>query len=110
MPDSFDQYRYSPVEYLTSLIGHEGPESLLHEIKRQGLGTALLTKNDRLARGIEFFQVRISLTRLGLSEWKSVIRLLFEYIKMLQSHEPDRRYWREIVKRKKMVFENHEHR
>jgi len=60
--------------------------------------------------GIEFFQVRISLTRLGLNDWKSVIRLLFEYIKMLQTLEPDRRYWKEIVQRKKMVFENHEQR
>ena len=55
MKDSTAQYKYAPAEYFTSLIGHEGPESLLHEIKRQGLGTALLTKTDRLAKGLSFF-------------------------------------------------------
>lgn len=60
--------------------------------------------------GIEFFQVRISLTRLGLKDWKQVLRLLFEYIKMLQTLPPNLRYWKEIVHRKSMVFEYHEQR
>ena len=54
--------------------------------------------------------MRISLTRRGLKDWQSVLRLLFEYIKMLQELEPDYRYWQEIVQRKKMVFNNHEQR
>ena len=49
-------HKFAPNDYYTSLIGHEGPESVLSELKAQGLGTSLLTKIDRLANGLEYFR------------------------------------------------------
>ena len=49
-------HKFAPNDYYTSLIGHEGPESVLNELKKQGLGTSLLTKIDRLANGLEYFR------------------------------------------------------
>ena len=49
-------HKFAPNDYYTSLIGHEGPESVLNELKKQGFGTSLLTKIDRLANGLEYFR------------------------------------------------------
>ena len=41
-------------EYYMSLIGHEGPESILNELKKQGLGTSLSSNSYRFANGLEY--------------------------------------------------------
>ena len=43
-------------EYYMSLIGHEGPESILNELKKQGLGTSLSSNSYRFANGLEYFR------------------------------------------------------
>ena len=101
--------KVNPQEYFTSLIGHEGPESLLQEVKRQGLVDTLVTKKDNTAPGINHFEVSFNLTPKGLERWKTIMRHLFEYIKMLKTTVPSQRYWNEILKRQRMSFQNQDH-
>ena len=42
-------------DYYKSLIGQEGPESILNELKKQGLGTSLSSNSHRIAKGLEYF-------------------------------------------------------
>ena len=85
MDDPPKSMKIDPQEYFTSLIGHEGPESLLQEVKRQGLVDSIITRKTNYARGINNFEVMFNLTPKGLERWKTVIRHLFEYIKMLRT-------------------------
>ena len=43
-------------DYYKSLIGQEGPESILNELKKQGLGTSLSSNSYRVANGLEYFR------------------------------------------------------
>ncbi len=109
MDDPPKEMKINPQEYFTSLIGHEGPESLLQEVKRQGLVDSIITRKTSYARGINNFEVMFNLTPKGLERWKTVIRHLFEYIKMLRTTIPSARYWNEIIQRQRINYKNQDH-
>ena len=41
LPEAHTKWLTKPLHYLSHVIGHEGPNSLLSELKRQGLAIAL---------------------------------------------------------------------
>ena len=55
-----------PSGYLAHLIGHEGPGSVLSELKRLGWSNSLAAGSDAGARGYESFIVSVDLTEEGL--------------------------------------------
>ena len=52
--------------------------------------------------------VKIELTNIGLEKWKQVVRLVFDYLGMLQRLEPNKRYWNELLQRKEIIFNHNE--
>jgi len=59
---------FQPGKYLAHLIGHEGPGSLLSDLKAHGWVNALVAGRDDGARGFDFFMIQVDLTEAGLSE------------------------------------------
>jgi len=57
---------FQPSGYLAHLIGHEGPGSLLSELKRLGWSNSLAAGSDSGAKGYESFAVSVDLTEEGL--------------------------------------------
>ena len=79
---SFDKHWQSKVNYyISNVIGHEGPKSLLSELISQGLATTLMATDITRCRG-QFGEltVSISLTNKGVENYKDVLVLLFSYL------------------------------
>nr|CCA14855.1 nardilysinlike protein putative [Albugo laibachii Nc14] len=83
LPCLFDAYRMKPWKYIAHILEHEGPGSLTSVLKLRGLATSLGAGIDE-SDGYEFgsfgsiFDIRISLTRVGVDAWETIARLVFE--------------------------------
>ncbi|VDL58087.1 unnamed protein product [Hymenolepis diminuta] len=74
-----------PTNYLTHLLGHESAGSLLSELKRRQLATALVTESFRPGSGFASILLYIELTDQGLEKVDEIITLIFQYINMLKA-------------------------
>uniref|UniRef100_H2ZE61 Peptidase M16 middle/third domain-containing protein n=1 Tax=Ciona savignyi TaxID=51511 RepID=H2ZE61_CIOSA len=90
IPDLTEHYLSNPGSYLGHLIGHEGPGSLLSELKSMGWVNSLMAGEKGGARGFDFFIIQVDLTKQGLAHVDDIVVRMFQYIKMLkQSRTPE---------------------
>ena len=83
--DHRKNYRTKPLQYSAHLIGHEGPGSLLSNLKSKGLALNLNAGLSGLgAAGIEFFKIDIELSPLGMENIDPILVSLFQYIRMIR--------------------------
>lgn len=69
---------------LCTVLGHEGKESLLNELKRQGLAEKLNCGAARIGGNHLNFYLDIDLTDEGVQKLNQVIQITFEMIKILR--------------------------
>ena len=84
-PEVFD-HECKPVHLLSAILGHEGKESLLQQLKQEGLATALSTSPERI--GVQgLLDFTISLTPRGLADVDTVLERVFGMIHHLRSQK-----------------------
>lgn len=88
--------------YITFLLGHEGPGSLLAELKELGYCTVCDVDNFFYS-GFGFLDIDVNLTQ-GITKNNEIVQLLFQYIEMLKAKPPDRRIYEEIRKVNEIKF------
>lgn len=88
IPDLQDQHKSGPDNYLAHLIGHEGPGSLLSELRRRGWCNSLVGGPRHGAKGFGFFTVTVDLTLEGIEHGDDIVELIFQYIKLLRDTGP----------------------
>ncbi|XP_066923110.1 insulin-degrading enzyme-like [Clytia hemisphaerica] len=89
-------YKEKPSHYLSHLIGHEGPGSILSYLKKQSWVHALSAGEEGGAKGFSFFVIAVELSEEGLKHTNEIISLIFEYIELLKSHEPSEKIFNEL--------------
>ncbi len=67
------------------LLGHEGPGSLLSELKRRGWVNALVGGPREGAIGFAFFTVDVDLSEEGEEHVEDILELLFQYLSMIRA-------------------------
>ncbi|OJJ32764.1 hypothetical protein ASPWEDRAFT_52909 [Aspergillus wentii DTO 134E9] len=82
-------YDTQPSRYISHLIGHEGPGSILAYIKAKGWANALSAGVMPVCPGSAFFTVSVRLTQEGLKQHREVAKVIFEYIAMIKEREPE---------------------
>ncbi|KAK1138814.1 metalloprotease [Aspergillus melleus] len=82
-------YESQPSRYISHLIGHEGPGSILAYVKAKGWANGLSAGVMPVCPGSAFFTVSIRLTQEGLNQYREVAKVVFEYIAMLKEREPE---------------------
>ncbi|XP_063543756.1 insulin-degrading enzyme [Cydia strobilella] len=95
IPDTRKHYKSGPGHYLSHLLGHEGPGSLLAELKARGWCNSLVGGTRIGARGFGFFGVQVDLTEEGVEHIDDIVALVFQYIAMLRETKPQRWVWEE---------------
>ncbi|XP_075989549.1 insulin degrading metalloproteinase [Anticarsia gemmatalis] len=95
IPDTRKHYKSGPGHYLSHLLGHEGPGSLLSAFKDRGWCNSLVGGTRIGARGFGFFGVQVDLTEEGILHIDDIINLVFQYIAMLKAEGPQRWVWEE---------------
>ena len=86
--DEEEMYETQPARFVSHLIGHEGPGSILAYLKEQGLANTLSAGYHNLCPGSSFFEVDISLTPEGLKNYRDVVKIVFQYISMMKENPP----------------------
>ncbi|EAW14914.1 a-pheromone processing metallopeptidase Ste23 [Aspergillus clavatus NRRL 1] len=81
-------YESQPSRYISHLIGHEGPGSILAYIKAKGWANGLSAGVMPICPGSAAFTISIRLTKEGLQQYREVAKVVFEYIAMLKEREP----------------------
>jgi insulysin len=69
IPYQLPLYRYEPSDYISHLVGHEGPGSILYFLQGRGLATALYCGTWSAGRGASLLNIELSLTKEGLREF-----------------------------------------
>lgn len=88
IPDLHEFYKSSPGHYLGHLIGHEGPGSLLSELKNRGWVNTLVGGQHHGAKGFAFFSVDVDLTEEGIEHTDDIVTLIFQYLNLLRKEGP----------------------
>lgn len=79
-----------PSEYVGHLLGHEGPSSLLSNLKRRGLANSLGCAAGEELSDFEVFDLSIGLTTQGLVSVDKVIEAVYSYFRLLKEQNiPD---------------------
>ncbi|KAJ6107127.1 Peptidase M16 core [Penicillium sp. IBT 18751x] len=78
-----------PSRYISHLIGHEGPGSVLSYLKGKGWANGLSAGAMPICPGSAFFTVSVRLTPEGLNQYQEVAKVIFEYIAMIKEREPE---------------------
>jgi len=76
-------YHAKPLNFLTSLFGHEGPNTLTSSLKKDNLITDLVTSKEHYAKTFSTFEIEIKLTKKGFKNYKGVILRVLKYIKTM---------------------------
>ncbi|KAK4699534.1 insulysin, partial [Phenoliferia sp. Uapishka_3] len=78
-----------PGSFVSHLVGHEGPTSILAVLKRLGWANDLSSSGSgHGAPGFDTFRLSISLTALGLTHYKEVLQHIFAYLDLIRSTTP----------------------
>ena len=89
-PFQDEEYMYEthPSRYMSHLIGHEGPGSILAYIKAKGWANGLSAGAKPVCPGSAFFTVSVKLTEDGLKEYREVVKVIFQYISLIKESPP----------------------
>ncbi|XP_070539954.1 insulin-degrading enzyme-like [Ptychodera flava] len=88
IPDLDPYYKSKPGHYLGHLIGHEGPGSLLSELKKKGWVNTLCGGQKDGASGFMFFIVNVDLTEEGIDHVDDIVTHVFQYLNLLKKEGP----------------------
>eukprot|EP00002_Diphylleia_rotans_P025102 TRINITY_DN4963_c0_g4_i10.p1 TRINITY_DN4963_c0_g4~~TRINITY_DN4963_c0_g4_i10.p1 ORF type:complete len:965 (-),score=237.06 TRINITY_DN4963_c0_g4_i10:2105-4999(-) len=95
LPASLHYYKQKPLRYLSHLIGHEGPGSILSYLKKQGWADSLSAGTTRSTRDFTLFGVEVSLSEDGLQNVDKVIAAVFQYIRLVLKEGIQEWIWNE---------------
>ncbi|KAK9443958.1 uncharacterized protein VB005_02484 [Metarhizium brunneum] len=82
-------YESPPSEYISHLVGHEGPGSIMACIKSKGWAHSFVAGPTPVCPGSpDNFEVRVGLTEEGLKHYTDIVKIFFQYIAMLREYLP----------------------
>lgn len=73
LPDCSSEYKSGPLNYLSHLFGHEGENSILSYLKKEGYALTLGAGPSHNLNIFSDFTVTIKLTEKGLAHYKEVV-------------------------------------
>jgi len=103
-PDDSGHYMTKPGSFISHLVGHEGPGSVLSFLKKRGWANGVGAGAGNGARGFEFFKVTVDLTKEGLDHHEEVTAAIFQYIALVKSTEPRKWDFDEVAKLAEISF------
>jgi insulysin len=82
-------YETQPSRYISHLIGHEGPGSVMAYIKSKGWANGLSAGAYPVCPGTPgLFNCHVRLTEDGMNHYQEIIKIIFQYISLLRETPP----------------------
>lgn len=98
-------YKNKPLDYISSVLGHEGPFSLTSSLIKDDLISQLSAGGYTQANSLTTFYFKINLTKKGLNETDIIIHRVFEALRMMRNSPINKRYFDEIKNLNKIKFD-----
>ena len=89
-------YESQPSRYISQLIGHEGPGSILAYTKAKGWANGLSAGPSSVCPGSALFQISIKLTEEGLKVYREVVEVVFQYLSLIRESSPQKWIFDEV--------------
>ncbi|KAI1326360.1 ubiquitin carboxyl-terminal hydrolase-like protein [Xylariaceae sp. FL0255] len=87
--DEEKEFETLPSRYISHLIGHEGPGSIMAYIKSKGWANGLSAGSYVVAPGTPgIFDCHMRLTEEGLRNYQEVVKVFFQYVSILRQSPP----------------------
>ncbi|KAI9830043.1 MAG: hypothetical protein M1819_005873 [Sarea resinae] len=102
--DEEEYYESQPSRYLSHLIGHEGPGSILAYIKAKGWANGLSSGPMPLCPGSALFTISIRLTEEGLANYPEIVKIIFQYIALMRDTPPQKWIVEEMMRMAEVDF------
>lgn len=74
-----------PGHYISHLVGHEGPGSILSVLKNLGWASALMSDGQYKNKDFTLFTTSIDLTEEGLKHVNEIVSIFFAYIQLIKA-------------------------
>lgn len=103
-PDEEALFESQPSRYLSHLIGHEGPGSILAYLKNKGWASGLGAGANAVCPGSSFFSISVHPTEEGLKHYEEIVQVIFQYIAMLKESSPQEWIFEELKKMSEVDF------
>lgn len=103
-PDEEDLWQSKPGHYISHLIGHEGPGSLLAYLKAKGWVNELSAGSSSLCPGAGQFSCSLTLTEDGLKHYREIVKAFFQYVALLKDAPPQEWVVDEMAKLAEVAF------
>ena len=100
-----DNYYAKPLNFLSTLFGHEGPNTITSSLKRDNLITDLVTSTNNYAKTFSTFELEVELTKKGFDNYKEVILRILKYIKTIQEKQINERFFNEQKNIEQLKFD-----
>jgi insulysin len=82
-------FESQPSRYISHLIGHEGPGSVMSYVKGKGWANGLSAGAYPVCPGsLGIFNCQIRLTEEGLKNYKEIVKVFFQYVSLLKETPP----------------------
>lgn len=94
--DETMMYETQPSRYISHLIGHEGPGSILAYLKAKGWANGLSAGAVPICLGSAFYAISIRLTEDGLKVYQEVMKVVFQYISLIKEQPPQQWIFDEV--------------
>ncbi len=95
-PPTQSEFHAKPAHFLSHLVGHEGPGSLLSVLKALGWATELSAGPGTTLPSESLYSITVRLTEEGVRAWEGVLMLVFRYLHLVRAsndQERERLWW-----------------
>jgi len=105
IPNTLSTYRTKPEQYISNLLGHEGPGSLHGALTARGWIESLGVGAQDFDHATSLLSVEIQLTPAGQQHVDDVLGLLFAQLAQLRAAEPEQWRYQEQAKVAELGFQ-----
>lgn len=102
--NGYQYYKAQPFEYIVSLLGHEGKNSLTSYLKKKEMITSLTATYNNQGETFIEVEIEIELTEKGFENYVEVINTVMYFIRKMQNKEVNENYFNEIKKSSEIDF------
>jgi len=104
IPNTLANYRQKPEQYVSNLLGHEGPGSLHSELTARGWIESLGVGTQDFDHTTSLFSINIQLTKTGQGHVDEILALVFLQLDQMRAVAPDQWRYDEQAKLAELAF------
>ena len=105
LPNCKNEYKKKPLDFISSVLGHEGPFSLTSSLKKDSLIDSLISSFEHVANTFSKFRLNLDLTKKGLKCINEILLRIFHFIYVLQNKEINKDYFNDYKKIYQIKFD-----